>query len=259
MREDYGASITSSEYAIAIDPKDPEGLLSKANGLFRLDNYEEALNYYERYNCQMPFDEFGLLHQGTCLINLSRYEEAAQRLKKALDVAPPDSPYLVEIYQELGFAYCELHLPETAIHYLDKTDNLECDHLDMLVIKGHILLANKRIEEAESMFKKAILESGNAPKTILRIMVSLYDNRYVEASYKMFKRFFEIVDKDWNDGYSYMALCCWDMKKIDEFLHYLRLAVKHNPQEARVVLSQLFPKDLKPEEYYQYIIQEIRK
>ena len=31
MREDYSAAITSSEYAIAIDPKDPESLLSKAN------------------------------------------------------------------------------------------------------------------------------------------------------------------------------------------------------------------------------------
>ena len=259
MREDYGASITSSEYAIAIDPNDPEGLLAKANGLFRLDNYEEALNYYERYTSQMPFDEFGLLHQGTCLINLGRDDEAAQRLTKALDVAASDSPYLVEIYQELGFAYSELHLPDTAIYYLEKTDSLECDHLDMLVIKGHILLANKRIEDAENMFKKAIIESRNAPKTILRIMVSLYDNRYVEATYKMFKQFFEMVNEDWHDGYSYMALCCWDIKKTDEFMHYLQLAVKHNPQEARVVLSQLFPKDIKPEEYYQYMIQKLRQ
>ena len=40
-------SVTSSEYAIAIDPEDAEGLLAKANGLFRLENFEEALKYYK--------------------------------------------------------------------------------------------------------------------------------------------------------------------------------------------------------------------
>ena len=38
---------------------------------------------------------------------------------------------------------------------------------------------------------KAIIMSGNAPKTMLRIMVSLYDNRFLNASYKLFKKFFQ--------------------------------------------------------------------
>ena len=50
MDEDYSNAITSSEYAIAIDPNDPDGLASKANGLFRLGNYEEALDYFQRYS-----------------------------------------------------------------------------------------------------------------------------------------------------------------------------------------------------------------
>ena len=40
MNEDYSGSVESSEYAIAIDPDDPEGLLAKANGLYRLNNFE---------------------------------------------------------------------------------------------------------------------------------------------------------------------------------------------------------------------------
>ncbi|WP_289144401.1 tetratricopeptide repeat protein, partial [Xylanibacter rodentium] len=36
MNEDYDEAITSSEYAIAIDPKDSYGLLAKANSLYRL-------------------------------------------------------------------------------------------------------------------------------------------------------------------------------------------------------------------------------
>lgn len=259
MSEDYGAAVTSSEYAIAIDPNDPESILAKANGLYSLENYEEALVYFERYSEKVDFDEFGYLHQGTCLINLGRYDEAIVRLEKAEEVAPDDSPYLFEIYQELAFAYSELKLPETALYYIDRTKDLDCDHIDMEVIRGHILLANRRLDEAEQAFKDAIAQSGYAPKTMLRIMVSLYDNRFVSASYKLFKKFFSYVDSDWKDGYAYMALCCWDMQDIEEFLHYLALAVEKNPKETRMVLGHLFPDDMKPSEYLAYIKEKMNR
>jgi len=91
MNEDYDEAITSSEYAIAIDPKDSYGLLAKANSLYRLNKYKEALDYYGRY-CEInPTDEFGRLHKGICLVNLSRYEDAIEQLETALSVAKPDS------------------------------------------------------------------------------------------------------------------------------------------------------------------------
>ena len=50
-----------------------------------------------------------------------------------------------------------------------------------------------------------------------------------------------------------MALCCYDLKRYDEFLEYLQKALKLNPQEARLVLSHLFPDGMKPEEYYEHM------
>ena len=207
----------------------------------------------------MECDEFGYLHQGTCLINLGRNKEALERLKKAEDVAEKDSPYLPEIYQELAFTYSEQKQPDTALIYVDKTKTLDCDHIDMEVVRGHILLANKRLVEAEQTFKNAIIMSGNAPKTMLRIMVSLYDNRLVTASYKLFKKFFQYVGDDWNDGYAYMALCCWDMNNMEEFLYYLAKAVERNPKEARLVLGHLFPEGMKPTEYQTYIKEKLQE
>jgi tetratricopeptide (TPR) repeat protein len=259
MSEDYGASIASSEYAIAIDPNDAESILTKANGLYHLENYEEALSYFEKYSKKNSFDEFGYLHQGTCLINLGRYDEAITRLLTAESKAPENSQYLPEIYQELAFAYSELKLPEIALSYIDKTEDLDCDHIDMEVIRGHILVANKRLKEAEAVFKNVIKKSGNAPKTMLRVMVSLYDNRYVSASYKLFKKFFNFVDDDWSDGYSYMALCCWDIKHYDEFVEYLKKAVEKNPREAKMVLGHLFPTDMKVTEYQKFIEESLKE
>ena len=259
MNEDYGGSITSSEYAIAIDPNDPESLLSKANGLYSLENYEEALNYFERYTEKADGDEYGYLHQGACLINLGRYDEAIVRLSEAEDHAPGDSPYLAEIYQELAFAYSEKHLPETALYYLDKTKELDCDHVDLEVIRGHVLLSNLRMEEAEKVFTKAIADSGNSPAVMLRIIVSLYDNRLLTAAYTLFRQFFSNAASDWSNGYAYMALCCWDMQKYDEFMVYLQEAVDKNPKEARLVLGHLFPEGMKPEEYADYIKPKLNK
>ena len=258
MSEDYGASVTSSEYAIAIDPNDTESILTKANGLYHLENDEEALAYYEKYSEKNNTDEFGYLHQGTCLINLGRYDAAVGRLLIAEEKAPVGSRYLPEIYQELAFAYSELKKPEMALGYLDKTEDLDCNHTDMEVIRGHILVANKRIKEAEEVWKNVIINSGNSPKTMLRIIVSLYDNRYLSASYELFKRFFKFVDDDWKDGYSYMALCCKDMKHYDEFFEYLKLAVEKNPKEAKMVLSHLFPAGMKVTEYQQFIEEALK-
>ena len=259
MQEDFSAAITSSEYAIAIDPNDAESILSKANSLYNMESYEMALTFFRKYSEKMPDDEFGTLHQGACLLNLGRYQEAINTLEQAEEQAGHDSQYLPEIYQELAFAYSELQQPDTAIYYLEKTDNLECDHINIEIIKGHILLANKRLKEAENTFKDALIKSGSSPKTILRIIVSMYDNNYTRTAYYLLKRFFDFVDEDWKEGYSYMALCCQDLKKEQEFLHYLQIACERNPKEVRLVLGNQFPKDLAPQDYYEYMLNQMKK
>lgn len=258
LNEDFNAAITSSEYAIAINPNDAESLLHKANSLFNLGNYEEALTYFERFTEVMPDDEFGFLHLGTCLMNLNRIPEALKVLLHAEEISSNnDSPCLADICQEIAFAYGEMEQPEKAMIYLDKTIDLECDHTNIEVIRGHILLQNKRMKEAQKAFKKALRLSDNLEKTMLRIIVSLFENHLVTPSYMLLKKLFEDVDEDWNEGYSYMALCCVEMKKTDEFTKYLKLAVEKNPKEAKSVLGRLFPDGMDPQDYYDYILKYI--
>jgi tetratricopeptide (TPR) repeat protein len=254
MNEDYNGSIESSEYAIAIDPDDPEGLLSKANALYRLYNYEEALKYFQRYSEKVPDDEFGLMHQGTCLINLGRYEEAINTLKNAIDTAPDDSIYLGDIYQELSFAYGETGDDEKALSMLDKADEYEeTDKVQTLVVRGHIMLADNQQKKAEKYYKQAIISSDTPGVTFLRVIISIYDNHYVEAAYALFKKYFKVMGKENDEGYAYMALCCYDLKRYDEFLSYLKTACERNPQECRVALSHIFPDSVDPKDYYDYI------
>lgn len=259
MCEDYQAAIQSSEYALAIDPQDPEGLIAKANGLFRLENFEDAATYYQRYEEIINDDEFALLHHGTSLINLGHIDEGIAKLQQAADIVCSDaftydhpSPFAADIFEELAFALLEAGRVDEALASLNKTDKLNCDHVQMTIVKGHVLLANEQYAEAENMYQKAILDSQSPEQTFLRVAVSIYDNRYVETAYKMLKTYFTLVSPENNEGYAYMALCCYDLKHHDEYLHYLMEASQRNPWECRMVLGHLFPEDVAPENYFEY-------
>ena len=259
MNEDYSGSIESSEYAIAIDPEDPDALLAKANGLFRLGNFEQAVDYYHRYLQQVPNDEFSILNLGTCLINIEKREEAIETFKHALEVAPAHSPLLPDIYQELALASSEKGEIDQAIDWMNKTDELDCDHIQTLVVKGHIYLSAGMLKEAELQFREAVLNTTTPTKTLLRIIVSLYDNKYLEASYKMLLKFFRFAEDDNIDGYAYMALCCHDLRRWDEYLKYLKIACELNHNECQMVLNHLFPEDLAPEKYYEYTQERMKQ
>lgn len=257
MNEDYSEAVQSSEYAIALDPEDPEGLIAKANGLLRLGNYEEALKYFQHYLDLVPDDEFAMLHTGTCLMTMMRLEEAIDILKKAQALTTKESPYFWDIYQELAFAYAENKEPDKALEVLDQAEAMEYDLVQILLIRGHIFLSAEKLDEAKEAFGKAIRMSDSRKQTMLRVIVSFLENRYVKGAYAFLQRFLTHYDEEEEgkntEGYAYMALCCYELKKHEEFLNYLQKACEVNPQECRIAVGNMFPEDVKPENYYQYI------
>jgi len=262
MAEDYSDAISSSEYAIAIDPTDSEGLLCKANALMHLQNYEEAAKYYKRYTELEAFDELGFFHLGVCHIYMGKYEKALDELLMAERIAAPSSNALLQIYQELAFCYSALKQPDRALDMIDRTENMTDDHDNFLVIKGHILLENGLLQEAEKIWKQALVDSGFSPSIMLRIIVSLYDNHYLKAAYTLMKKFSETIEEEGEfptEGYSYMALCCHDLGYKEEFLEYLGIAVEKNPTQAKTILGQLFPPDTDVNDYYSYMYHQLNK
>ncbi|MBR3079183.1 MAG: tetratricopeptide repeat protein [Prevotella sp.] len=257
MDEEYDAAVTSSEYAIAIDPNDPDSLLAKANGLMKLANYEQAAEYFKRFSQICPDDVIGPLHQAGCLVNLGRNLEAIPLLEHALTMANDDE-FLAQIYQELAFAYSANGELDRALEAIDHTKSLDCDHADMLVIRGHLLLSHQRIDEAEECFNQAISQGKGDPNIILRVIISLYDNRYIKAAYLMLKRFYALdANNEFTNGFVYLALCCWELHYDKEFLRYLKKAALYNPTETRLVLGHIFPDDMSVDEYYSYMKEHI--
>ena len=108
-------SIQSSEFSIAINPDNDEAILNKANGLFSLGNFEEAANYYHRFTELCPDDEAGPMFEGICRLNMGQNEEAVNLLRQAAQIAPEDSEYRFDIYQELAFALSQAGHHEEAL------------------------------------------------------------------------------------------------------------------------------------------------
>lgn len=255
MRDRINDSITSSEFSIAINPNDEEAILNKANGLFSLGNYEEALEYYKRFTEICPDEETGYMFQGNALLNMNRLKEAEELLKIAERKALKSKNNLSEIYQQLAFTMSLDGKLDEALAYIGKASELPgADRIDLLILKGHVLLDHNHVAKAQKCFVLAWTSSGHSQSVLLRIATSIFDCGYASIAYKMFKHVLGHGEDTANEGFSYMAYCCKQLERHDEFLHYLKKACELNPREAKLVLSELFPKGLSTDEYYDYAL-----
>lgn len=255
---DIEASIDSSEYSIAIDPNNALGILNKANGLYNLGNYEEALKFYKRYNELCPDDDSGEMLIGLCHLLLENFEEAVTHLRKASESADKDLPNLIDIYKDMAYALCRLERVDEGMTILDKVEELGCDSNELLVYRGSLLLGCGRFEESKAYFMKALEESGCKPEIFLRITITFYESGNLVLAYKMFNIFYK--HKQYLQyGYVYFAACCYDLGRYREFLKYLKIAVRQTPSEAKDVLGMLFPDGTKPDDYYEYMKKKLKK
>lgn len=248
-------AIQSSEYSIAINPNDDEAILNKANGLYALGNYEDALEWYRRYAKLCPEEPSAEAFVGTTLVNLGRLQEAVIHLKIAARKIGTNAPVGIEILKELAFCLIQLEKPDEALRCLDRADELKSGSEDLLkVMRGHIYLTQGRQEEAQICYEDAMRCSEEPSRTFLHIAESVYDCGYVRFAYKMLHELMRQEGDEMTDGYSYLAACAKYLGKKKEYLKILKLACERNPEEAREVLGEMFPDDIPPENYYEYAL-----
>lgn len=245
-------SIQSSEYALAIEPDNEEALLNKANGLFGLTNFKDALKTYERYQQVNDQDETAEMLIGITLLNMNETTKALEHLMKAARKVKPGSDNRPEIYRELSFALSKLGHTAEAIEFIKSMEGEGKDDAELNVLRGYVYLENEKEELAKHYFTKALEESNHSFDTRLGVAVSYFDCGYLHHAYQMLKNLYVNIDQSWKDGYSYLAYCCRSLHLKEEYLEALQIACQRNPREARLVLADCFPPTLDPEDYYQY-------
>ena len=251
-------TITSSEFAIAINPNDESALLYKGQALMRQKCYEDAIPYFERHWRIRPCNIDGPLNMALCYINLGNYKEGDAYLQAAEQSAERHCPErLWEIYQEEAFAYSQFNNLSLALSYIDKMEALKDNDPDeAMVLRGHVYLEHFRPAQANECFKKAIDHSNYSSNIMMRVAVSLYDNDYIKSAFDMLKGFTPADLASLPQTYAYLAICAHDLGHYEEYLDYLRTAVEKSPTAASTVLSPLFPHEMEPSDYYNYAIKE---
>lgn len=257
LENDYAHAIESSEFSIAIDPTDPDALLNKANALFALGNWEEALEYFDRYARLEPDDELGYMLKGITLLTQGREKEALEQLRMAESRAKADSPNLTEIYKQLAFVLSHFGKQKEALGYIGRMEELMgMETSELLVLKGHVLLENKQLRKALVCFAKAMQMAENDLSVFLHVAMSVYDNGYPDTAKGMFEKILEADGNEAGDiACAYLARCAEAKNDMETFLHYLKASVERSPQTTRQVLGDLFPESLNPEDYYHYFIE----
>ena len=249
--------------AIAIAPNDEEAILNKANGLYTLGNYEDALKYYLMYCKLQPNSDAGELFTGITLVNLNRHQEAIGHLEKSLELAlqyhqeeekrnnkqGKEESTLLQTCQELIYLHGQLGNMDIADKYIDLYIQSGGDKFMADTLRGYIRLENKNTDEGLVYLTKAMKESEYSPDVILHVGIAAYDNGYIKEAYDLFNLLLQNVPEDWTEGYAYLARCCYLLENDEEYKNALKIAVKKNPTEARIILGDLYPADIDPINY----------
>ena len=253
-------AINAIDFSIAINPEDQEAIYTKAHALLALNIIFEVglvVGCCQYSPCLVGFvvDD----HSGACL---EHFEDALDSFRKAEKLNNTNSDIIQQLYQEQAFALAHLERLDEAEEYIEKALEMATDddqRQEIMVLHGHILLECGQLENAQRLFLRAIIESHQSPQVYFRIAVSVYDCNYIHLAFKLFNLLFSKVDDSWTEGYSYMALCCYDLDLYDEYLKYLEKACTINPKEASLVLFELFPADLPVKDYVKYARQSIKR
>lgn len=225
-------SITSSDYALAIDPNDRDALLNKASSLEWIGNYTTAEQLYRRYTKLEPNKIVGYIDLAFVLLAQERMQEALGYFKKALAVVNnmPKSSWKTKVDIIFQMSYIENYLDHfsKAHEYLDQIadlfkDNLGSDldemgrHLaDVDCAQGHICLEEEKIDAALDWFDQAVNDSDGSPRIYSKIARSAYESGYVQYAYNILHELIYNQGEDEPLGLSCLVECCKHLGKAEE-------------------------------------------
>ncbi|MGI6223442.1 MAG: tetratricopeptide repeat protein [Prevotella sp.] len=256
LRNDIHDSIESSEYSIAINPNDDEALLNKANGLFTLGNYQEALNYYERYT-KVGNHALGTAFQAVAYMALKQYPKARRMLEESIAEMPKDDENLYEVIRQLCLCLSAMKEIQEAQQWADRMFSLKnIERWQVYIFKGYLYLLGSSISDAQRCFNKAVICGPSLTSVVISICMALHDCEQYGYAYSMHNYILQTTKEDVRIGFAYLADDCLHLNDIDAYKKYLRIACRFNPDEVAYVFAEQIPENVRPEDYWKIVCNE---
>ena len=246
----YSEAATSIGYALALDGNDAESYMILGNAYFKMCNYDKAINAYEKYE-ELQNDETGDLMIARCHFCKQNMEEALRYLTAAEEKCADRYASKAEIYRDFAVIYGWIGEYDKALHYLDEFEEYRERDAEYFLVAGGILLGMKRYDDANAAFYNGLKISEDKTEFTYQVGVTLYEHSLDEHAYIMFKKVFEDAPGR-TKGLAYLAACCNYLGMQNEFIETLEKAVEKNPEEAKAILADFFPKGMEPYDYVEY-------
>lgn len=251
----YQDAATSSEYAIAINDSNSEAFMNQGNAYFKMCNYEKALKAYTRFS-ELNDSELGEILKARCFFCMQKPELALIHLQAAKQRCTENRVNLIDIYKDLSIVYGWLGNSDKAFEYINLLKKNKFEDTELSLIEGGVLLGMNKFDEANNVFTSGYEKSDNQEEYLFQVAVSFYEHGYDRATYLVLKEIFSI-DPQRTRGLAYLAVTCNYLGMKEEFLKYLKMATEKNPDEAKAVLGELFPKGMEPYDYCEYVKQHM--
>lgn len=204
---EHRKALTQFDKGKRIDPGQYRAWLGAGRTLKEMEQYEQALEQYERLfdltdeNPQYLF-EMGLIYSAMG----DRIEDAHRTYLRVIDlmgdedeVAPKVRDRLAEVYTNLGLTEVGLQQDYQALEYFDRALSYVPDYAEAINGKGKCYVTLKKLERAEILFKDAIEKAPGNPSYVLSLGV-LYHKHMKDSSraLPLYLRYFDLGGVDPN-------------------------------------------------------------
>ena len=243
-KENYLEALDSIDYLLAIDEKNAQGQIIKANCLFHLERFQEAHVQYSKYLEQNPTDGSILFYDAMVLSSMERYEEANYRLIYALKYLDISQPEYTQSYMQMSYILSKQGKYEEALEALKASYDINQRNYDseFYFLKGHIELENENHDKALLSFDKAEDLSEDKNGTKLMRSVELIENEFYEEGLSILKNLLRssLTEPEAN-CYPYMAYASYFMPGQPDYRNYLHIAAKSNPKLTEYLFAPIYP------------------
>lgn len=259
----FDEALESADFALAVNPQDWDSMLTKAHCFYSKGQHEEALPYFEQY-LKHTKDKAQYLPYALCLISLGKKKKALTNLKKAeefYELCKADIYFYGDGCYEMAEAYLALDKMEDAERMIDKAVEARPDVLDFKLQKATILLAEGKLLSSLSVFVSYISSHNDVSAATLQVAARLILFHHERTAIQLM----DAVEKmdpygtDLDYFYPYRALAYVQLNNYEGFLKNLKKGVERNPEATRDVLCEMFPEDMNPRDYYQYMVDYLTK
>jgi tetratricopeptide (TPR) repeat protein len=203
---------------------DKEEYFDEAMDFFNNDEFEEALEYFEKVTKYYPDNQDAWFMKAVTYINLEEDEKALQSIEKAIELNPEDT----EAWVKKAWILLLLDDSREGLKAVEKAMELDKDFTDVLYLKGMFLLNMNLYSESLYYFEKYPEDELLYPDSLFQQGVALYKLGKYRDAITCFDESLKIESEN-PEVLNYKGLAFMSLKDYPNARESFEKSLKFNP------------------------------